>query len=302
MSDSLTASHRSVAPAAPETVGAERVTIPPIAELMEPILPSTKERRSIKELLLPLFLQVGTTAQSLRADSAGFWRAGSERYWLPRFVFRGGEEAGEPIIRLAIFAGLHGDEPAGIHAVMDLLRELEATPFLGRAYRIHIYPLCNPTGYEDGTRHARSGRDLNREFWRGSLEPEVALLERELLAHKFNGIISLHSDDTSDGLYGFVRGATLTEHLLKPALAAAEAALPVNQAAVIDGFHAIEGIIHTAYDGILTAPPGASPAPFEIILESPHQAPMGLQRQAFVLALEQILRHYRRMISYAADI
>jgi hypothetical protein len=89
---------------------------------------------------------------------------------------------------------------------------------------------------------------------------------------------------------------------MKPALAAAEAALPVNQAAIIDGFHAVEGVIHTAYDGILTAPPATSPAPFEIILESPHHAPMDLQRKAFVLALEQILRHYRRMISYAAGI
>ena len=259
-------------------------------------------RASIKELLLPLFLQVGTTAQSLRADSAGFWRVGEVRYWLPRLVFRGGNETGEPTVRLAIFAGLHGDEPAGVHAVIDLLRELEATPFLGRAYRIHIYPLCNPTGYEDGTRHSRSGRDLNREFWRGSLEPEVVIMERELRSHKFNGIISLHSDDTSDGLYGFVRGAMLTEHLLKPALAAAEAALPVNQAAIIDGFHAVEGIIHTAYDGILSAPPGTSPEPFEIILESPHNASIELQRRAFTLALTEILRYYRRMISYAADI
>jgi len=265
-------------------------------------LPSLARRNSIKKLLLPLFLQVGTTAQSLRADSAGFWHVGEERYWLPRLVFRGAQETGEETIRLAIFAGLHGDEPAGVHALVDLLRVLEADPHMGRAYRIHIYPLCNPTGFEDGTRHSRSGADLNREFWKGSLEPEVAIIERELLLNKFHGIISLHSDDTSDGVYGFVRGATLTQHLMKPALAAAEAALPVNQAAIIDGFHAVEGVIHTAYDGILTAPPGTTPAPFEIILESPHHAPMDLQRQAFVLALEQILRHYRRMISYAANL
>jgi hypothetical protein len=263
---------------------------------------TSTELRSIKKLLLPLFLQVGTTAESLRADSAGFWKVGPDRYWLPRVIFRGGNETGEPIIKLAIFAGIHGDEPAGVHAVVDLLRALEADPWVGRAYRIHIYPLCNPTGYEDGTRHSRSGLDLNREFWRGSLEPEVAIIERELLLHKFHGIISLHSDDTSDGLYGFVRGATLTKHLLEPALAAAEAALPVNQAEIIDGFHAVNGIIHTAYNGILTAPPGTSPSPFEIILESPHHASMDLQRKAFVLALTEILRHYRRLISYAADI
>lgn len=288
------------------------MAVPTLSELMEPahstedesslFQPGEAVRRSIKKLLLPLFLQVGTTAESLRADSAGFWHVGEERYWLPRLIFRGGKETGEETIRLAIFAGIHGDEPAGVQALVDFLRALEADPWMGRAYKIYIYPLCNPTGYEDGTRHSRSGLDLNREFWRGSLEPEVAILERELLKHKFHGIISLHSDDTSDGVYGFVRGATLTKHLLKPALAAAEAALPVNQGSIIDGFHAIDGIIHTAYDGILTAPPGTSPAPFEIILESPHHAPVDLQRRAFVLALEQILRHYRRLISYAADI
>lgn len=262
----------------------------------------SERRRSIKKLLLPLFLQVGTTAHNLRADSAGFWKVEEDRYWLPRLVFRGAGESGEPYIRVAIFAGIHGDEPAGVEALVDFLRAMEENPFLFRAYRIHIYPLCNPTGYEDGTRFSRSGKDLNREFWQGSSEPEVGIIERELLLNKFHGIISLHSDDTSDGLYGFVRGHVLTEHLLKPALASAEAALPVNQASIIDGFHAVNGIIDTAYDGILTAPPAQAPLPFEVILESPHHAPMHLQRKAFVLALTEILRQYRRLVSYAADI
>src|SRR5436190_16825496 len=51
--------------------------------------PLQQTRRSIKKLLLPLFLQVGTTAHNLRADSAGFWRSGEDRYWLPRLIFRG---------------------------------------------------------------------------------------------------------------------------------------------------------------------------------------------------------------------
>lgn len=267
-----------------------------------PSLASTPAGRSIKQLLLPLFEQVGTSTQNLTADSIGFWRVGANRYWLPRIVFRGAAESGEPYIRIGIFAGIHGDEPAGVEAIVDFLNYMEANPFLFRAYRIHIYPLCNPTGFEDGTRHARSGHDLNREFWRGSSDPEVALLERELLTQKFDGLIALHSDDTSDGLYGFARGHTLTEHLLKPALAAAQAALPVNLGPMIDGFHAVDGIIHSGYDGILSAPPGASPAPFEIVLESPHHSPVDLQRTAFLLALTEILREYRRLVSYAANI
>ena len=264
--------------------------------------PDVRERRSIKRLLLPLFEQVGSSTHNLTADSAGFWKVGADRYWLPRVVFRGAGESGEAYIRIGIFAGIHGDEPAGVEALVDLLRYMEAHPSLFRAYRITLYPLCNPTGYEDGTRHSRAGKDLNREFWHGSTEPEISLLERELLRQRFDGIIALHSDDTSDGLYGFARGHTLTEHLLKPALAAAQAALPVNQGAMIDGFHAIDGIIHSGYDGILSAPPGTSPSPFELVLESPHHAPVSLQRAAFVLALTEVLREYRRLFSYAANI
>src|SRR5690606_22041501 len=114
-----------------------------------------------------LFVQIGKSSQNLRADSAGFWKLGPDRYWLPRIIFRGAGETGEPYIRLAIFAGIHGDEPAGVEALVDLLRFMEEHPFLFRAYRIHIYPLCNPTGFEDGTRESRSGKDLNREFWQG---------------------------------------------------------------------------------------------------------------------------------------
>ena len=257
-------------------------------------------RPSIKELLLPLFVQVGTS-DFLRADSLGFWRHGAERYWLPRFVFQRTQMI-KPRIKVGIFAGLHGDEPASILGLIDFVKRLDENPMLGRDYQLWIYPFCNPTGYLDNTRHSRSGRDLNREFWKLSTEPEVGLIEQEIRRQQFDGIISLHSDDTSHGVYGFVRGATLTKHLLQPALAAAEAALPTNKESKIDGFHAVDGIIHTAYDGILSAPPEAHPAPFEIILETPQLAPMDLQRKAFVLALESIFSTYREMISFAANI
>lgn len=281
------------------SVDFESIFSPPVG-MKESVSSVVKTRRSIKELLLPLFVQVGTS-EFLRADSLGFWRSGEDRHWLSRFVFQRTQTV-KPRIEVGIFAGLHGDELAGILGLIDFVKHLDKSPMLGRDYRLWIYPLCNPGGYADGTRHLRSGRDLNREFWKFSTEPEIALLEQELRRRQFDGIISLHTDDTSHGVYGFVRGATLTKHLLQPALAAAEAALPVNKENRIDGFHAVEGIIETAYDGILSAPPGTRPAPFEIILETPHRSPLDLQRRAFVLALESILSEYRRMISFAANI
>ena len=256
--------------------------------------------QSIKEILLPLFIQVGAS-DTLRADSLGFWRSGEDRFWLPRFVFQRTHIV-KSRIKVGIFAGIHGDEPAGTLGLIDFVRELDADPEFGKEFQLFIYPLCNPSGYIDGQRHSRSGLDLNRHFWTDSQEPEIQLIEREIRRQSFNGIISLHSDDTSDGMYGFVRGHTLTRHLMEPALAAAEAALPRNKRALIDGFHAVEGIIHAGYGGILSAPPGAWPEPFEIVIETPQHAPMDLQRQAFVLALRSILTEYREFISYAADI
>lgn len=256
--------------------------------------------RSIKEILLPLFIQVGAS-DTLRADSLGFWRAGEDRFWLPRFVFQR-TQAVKSRIKVGLFAGIHGDEPAGILGLIDFVRELDADPQFGKEFQLWIYPLCNPSGFIDNTRHCRAGLDLNRHFWGDSQEPEIQLLEAELRRQSFDGIISLHSDDTSDGLYGFVRGHTLTKQLMDPALAAAEAALPRNKRALIDGFHAVEGIIHSGYGGILSAPPEAWPEPFEIVMETPQQAPLELQRQAFVLALKAILAGYREFISYAADI
>ena len=77
---------------------------------------------------------------------------------------------------------------------------------------------------------------MNREFWKNSAEPEVRLLQAELVSRSFHGIIALHTDDTSDGFYGIVRGATLTKHLIEPALQAAEKFLPRDERPVIDGF------------------------------------------------------------------
>lgn len=183
-----------------------------------------------------------------------------------------------------------------------LYRSLEEKPEIARGYCLFLYPVCNPTGFEDDTRHNRGGKDLNREFWRNSRQPEVRLLESELLAHAFNGVISLHTDDTSDGVYGYAHGALHTRYLLGPALAAATEFLPMNQNGTIDGFRARDGIIREGYEGVLHAPPGIKPRPFEVTLETPHRAPQFLQEAALAVALCKILDEYRQFIAYAQNL
>jgi hypothetical protein len=262
--------------------------------------PSAAHRRSLAGLLTPLD-QIAARSPNLVANQDAIFEVAGETYTLPRYLFVG-PRGGDTPIRIGIFAGIHGDETDGVRAAVQFLKLLEAKPELATGYYLSFYPACNPTGLEDGTRHSRGGKDLNREFWGNSNEPEVRLLQAELVSRSFNGIISLHTDDTSHGFYGITRGAILTQHLIEPALRAAEKFLPRDKRSIIDGFHARNGVIRDAYEGILSAPPKVRPRPFEIILETPKAPPLYLKECAFVVALKTILDEYRKFIAYAPNL
>jgi hypothetical protein len=251
--------------------------------------------RCLRRLLEPL-----QRAPQIKADFLGPFEVNGESCTLPHFTYCA-PNTPDPI-RLGIFGAIHGDEPAGALGLVQFLLELAGQPEWASGYHIHAYPVCNPTGFEDNTRFSRRGRDLNREFWKSSPEPEVELLEKELTTRHFDGLIQLHADDTSDGLYGFVRGHTLTENLLRPVLAEAEKILPRNTNPAIDGFAARDGIIYKHYEGVLAAPREIEPVPFEIIFETPHAAPMDLQVRALMVALRTIMTEYRLLQSFAQNI
>jgi murein peptide amidase A len=262
--------------------------------------PARNQRRSIADLLAPLE-KIAANSPNLVANHDAHFAVNGEAYELPRYLFVG-PRGGDTPIRVGIFAGIHGDEPEGVYALVQFIKLLEAKPELAAGYYLSFYPVCNPTGFEDATRHTRSGKDLNREFWKNSAEPEVRLLQAELQSRSFQGLISLHTDNTSAGFYGFARGATLTKNLIQPALRAAEKFLPRDERPVIDGFRARDSIIRDCYDGILSAPPKVRPRPFEIILETPSTPPEYLKELAFVAALQTILLEYNKFIAYAPNL
>jgi hypothetical protein len=231
------------------------------------------------------------------------WRAAWVRgeLVLPRYLFMGPRDGGD-LARVAIFAGIHGDEPEGVAAALRLLLELVEHPEWATGYCLQIYPACNPSGLRRGTRESAAGRDLNREFWGATRQPEVRFLEQELSDGDFQGLISLHTDDTSPGFYGYAHGAALTQLLLAPALARVHPHLPVNHGEIIDGFAARNGIICDAFEGILCAPPQTAPRPFEITLETPQTAPEAVKELALALAVQAILAEHRKLMAYAANI
>jgi hypothetical protein len=267
------------------------------AKVRKPIAPA---RRSIADLLAPLDRLVKDSPNLVVNRKARF-EVDGEPYVLPHYLFIG-PKSGDAPVRIGIFAGIHGDEPEGAHAVVRFLSFLDAFPEAADGYYLSVYPVCNPTGFEDYTRHSRRGKDLNREFWNNSAEPEIGPLQAELVANSFHGIISLHVDDTSDGFYGYVGGATLTKHLMGPALKAADAFLPLDKRALIDGFPARNSVVRNSLPGVLRAPPDVRPRPFEIILEAPKDRSAYLTEWAFVAALQSILGGYRKFIAYARNL
>ncbi len=208
---------------------------------------------------------------------------------------------GDPL-KAGIFGGIHGDEPSGALAARELAVWALEQPVELAGFELHLFPECNPTGLAARTRCSHSGLDLNREFWCGSNQAEVRMLEAELREERYDVIIALHEDDTSDGLYGFVRGALLSEHLLEPALAAASKVLPRNDQEMIDGFPARRGIIREGYTGILSAPPEQRPHALEIVFETPGRAPLELQVEAAVIAVKTILAEYRQLLALGQNL
>jgi protein MpaA len=256
------------------------------------------ERRALDRILSPLEVVAARSQHLLRTPAS---KDSAVQPLLPRYFYLG-EHGGGDVIRLGIFAVIHGDEPEGALAVNRLVTLLERDPEIARGYALFLYPVCNPTGFEDGTRLARSGKDLNREFWKQSAEPEVRLLESEIYLHAFDGLVTLHSDNTSNGVYGYVNGSILSENLLEPALRAAEKFLPRDRRPVIDGFPARDGIIYRSFEGVLRSLPGMERPPFELTLETPQQAHLHLQVEATAAALQTILEEYRQLRAFAQNI
>lgn len=257
--------------------------------------------RSPSDQLVSPLEQLAANSNYLLSKPGGHFQDKGITYALPRYIFLGPRGGGE-VFRLGLFATLHGNEPEGALALTRFLAELSRQPSLATNFCLFIYPVCNPTGLEDNTLQSREGKDLSQEFWSDSTAPEVKFLESEIWMHAFHGVITLNADREAEGLYGQVNGAVLSEYLLKPALAAADAFLPRSRQRVIEGAPARRGIVHQIKDGMLRPPPRLQPTPFEIVFTSPARLPLQLQVEGLNASLLSILHEYRTLMSTAQDI
>jgi predicted deacylase len=99
--------------------------------------------------------------------------------------------------RILLTAGIHGEEPAGVYALLEFM-DRGIVPYL-KHFSFLILPCLNPFGFVRGVRFGTGAGDLNRAFDNGSGHPEVAAV-KELL-RRFPGPYRLAIDCHETNIY-----------------------------------------------------------------------------------------------------
>lgn len=99
-------------------------------------------------------------------------------------------EATRPTVLIS--GGVHGDEPAGVHAALAFLADGQRE--FNDVLQFVVFPCVNPSGFDAGTLETESGANLNRLFGIESTQPEVCAIEDWLQVHarRFRMTFDLH--------------------------------------------------------------------------------------------------------------
>ena len=129
--------------------------------------PPPARRRSIADLLAPLD-KIAAHSPNLVANHDARFEAGGETYDIAALFVRRSQRRRHADPRRHFCRAFTATNRKACGRSIQFIKLLEAKPELAAGYYLSFYPVCNPTGFEDGTRHSRSGKDLNREFWGNS--------------------------------------------------------------------------------------------------------------------------------------
>jgi hypothetical protein len=88
-------------------------------------------------------------------------------------------EASRPIVLIS--GGVHGDEPAGVHAALAFIAHAQRQ--FDDLLQFVLFPCVNPSGFDADTLETASGANLNRLFGINSAQPEVRAIEAWLRLH-----------------------------------------------------------------------------------------------------------------------
>ena len=194
--------------------------------------------------------------------------------------------------RIYLSAGIHGDEPAGPLALLQLLRENRWPA----DRELFLVPCLNPVGFTLNRRENAAGIDLNRDYRHpcsAEIQAHIAWLERQ---PRFDFCLCLHEDWEADGFYLYEQNPDGQPTLTETIIAAVKSACPVNRADVIEGRPARNGIILPLLQS-LERPDW--PEAFYLIthksrlgctLEAPSDFPLSIRVNALAAAVKAAIR------------
>ena len=146
--------------------------------------------------------------------------------------------------RLYISTGIHGDEPAGPLAILQMLKE-NCWP---AQVDLWICPCLNPTGFPANTRENAKGLDLNRQYLNPEAEEtraHIAWLERQ---PGFDLCLCLHEDWESNGFYVYELNPDEQRSFAPGIMEQVSKVCPIDMASEIEGRPASGGIIRPSVD------------------------------------------------------
>lgn len=83
---------------------------------------------------------------------------------------------------ILISGGVHGDEPAGVHATLEFLAGGQHE--FDDVLQFVVFPCVNPSGFDAHTLETASAANLNRLFGLNSAQPEIRAIEEWLRVQK----------------------------------------------------------------------------------------------------------------------
>jgi predicted deacylase len=150
----------------------------------------------------------------------------------------------KPEKRVYISTGIHGDEPAGPLAVLQMLQENRWPANAD----IWLCPCLNPTGFPLNSRENAQGLDLNRQY----LDPQaeeirahIAWLEKQ---PQFDISLCLHEDWEAAGFYVYELNPDHRLSFAQPIISRVAEVCPIDMSLMIEGRPAVNGIISPVAD------------------------------------------------------
>lgn len=146
--------------------------------------------------------------------------------------------------RVCLCAGIHGDEPAGVEAILQLLKDRSRLKGILDPFHLTILPCINPYGFEHNTRANGLGLDLNRQFRRRRPPAEVSLVKQAIGRTGYDLAMEFHEDVDTDGFYLYELTANEEPSWGPLIIEKIGQRWPINRREEIEGMKSENGVIH----------------------------------------------------------